>query len=94
MRSDGTSATCATSIEGALLVATRHPLARRRAEVTAGHLATMPHALLSPDFVVRRLADAYFRAHQLIPRVTPQSNSNAFSEGLLALISREGRGEA
>ncbi|WP_245639812.1 transcriptional regulator CynR [Paraburkholderia heleia] len=59
----------------ALLVATRHPLARRRAEVTAGQLATMPLALLSPDFVVRRFADAYFRAHQLIPRVMLQANS-------------------
>jgi len=59
----------------ALLVSTRHPLARRRTEITADQPATMPLALLSPDFVVRRFADAWFRANQLIPRVMLQSNS-------------------
>ncbi|QGZ65964.1 transcriptional regulator CynR [Paraburkholderia acidisoli] len=59
----------------ALLVATRHPLARRREAVSSQQLESMPLALLSADFVVRRFADAYFRAHQLSPQVMLQANS-------------------
>lgn len=58
-----------------LLVATGHPLARQRKPVTAEQLDETPLAMLSPDFVVRKFADAYFHAHQLRPPVMVQANA-------------------
>lgn len=60
----------------ALLVASGHPLARRRNNtVTLEQWPDIPLALLSRDFVVRRFADAYFRANQVQPPVMLQANA-------------------
>ena len=60
----------------ALLVASGHPLARRRNDtVTLAQWQQIPLALLSRDFVVRRFADAYFRANQLQPPILLQANA-------------------
>jgi LysR family cyn operon transcriptional activator len=59
----------------ALLVATGHPLARRRRKVTPQQWHELPLALLSRDFVVRRFVDAYFRANQVQPSVMLQANA-------------------
>jgi LysR family cyn operon transcriptional activator len=59
----------------ALLVATGHPLAKRRQAVTLAQLQDIPMALLSKDFVVRKFADAYFRANQVSPSVMLQANA-------------------
>jgi len=59
-----------------LLVATGHALARRRRRVvTSDQWQNLPLAMLSPDFVVRRFADAYFRANQIGPLVMLQANA-------------------
>jgi LysR family cyn operon transcriptional activator len=76
----------------ALLVATGHPLAKRRgAPVTLAQLQDMPMALLSTDFVVRKFAEAYFRANQVSPSVMLQANAlgtvlKAVKHGRLATI--------
>jgi LysR family transcriptional regulator, cyn operon transcriptional activator len=59
----------------ALLVATGHLLAKRRRAVTLAQLQDIPMALLSTDFVVRKFADAYFRANQVSPPVMLQANA-------------------
>jgi len=59
----------------ALVVSRRHPLARRRKPVPAADLAATPMAMLSPDFVVRQFADAWFRGHQIRPPVMVQANT-------------------
>lgn len=58
-----------------LLVTSGHPLARRRRAVTPGQWQDIPLALLSRDFVVRRFADAYFRANQIHPTVMLEANA-------------------
>lgn len=59
----------------ALLVAPDHPLAQRGETVTPAQWQGLPLALLSRDFVVRRFADAYFRANQVQPSVMLQANA-------------------
>ncbi|WP_321785408.1 transcriptional regulator CynR [Paraburkholderia sp. J94] len=87
-----------------LLVGTGHALARRRKPVTAQQLQDVPLALLSPDFVVRKFADAYFRAHQISPPVIVQANAvgtvlklvkdGALATVLPSTVLREHRGLA
>ncbi|HEY4352420.1 MAG TPA: transcriptional regulator CynR [Paraburkholderia sp.] len=76
----------------ALLVGSGHPLARRRNNtVTLAQWQHIPLALLSRDFVVRRFADAYFRANQVQPSVMMQANAvgtvlKLVKEGQLATV--------
>jgi len=43
--------------------------------LSAAEIAAMPLAMLDPSFSVRRLADQYFRAANLSPRIAVESNS-------------------
>jgi LysR family cyn operon transcriptional activator len=72
----------------ALLVGSSHLLARqRRHTVTREQWQEIPLALLSRDFVVRRFADAYFRANELRPPVMLQANA----VGIVLKLVKEGR---
>lgn len=59
----------------ALVVSKRHVLANWHGPIPADELEAVPMALLSPDFVVRQFADAWFRAHQIRPPVMVQANT-------------------
>ncbi|WP_233872952.1 transcriptional regulator CynR [Paraburkholderia adhaesiva] len=59
----------------ALVVSKGHPLASWREPIPAADLGAIPLTLLSPDFVVRQFADAWFRAHQIRPPVMVQANT-------------------
>ncbi|WP_246024844.1 transcriptional regulator CynR [Paraburkholderia dinghuensis] len=75
VRSDEIHATPLFQERIALLVSKGHVLASRRGPIPAADLGAIPMTLLSPDFVVRQFADAWFRAHQIRPPVMVQANT-------------------
>ena len=64
-----------------LVVGPGHDLHGANQPISASDLSNLTLAMLSPDFVTRAQIDAYFKAHDIAPRVALEANSiNAIVE--------------